>query len=130
VKESKGNVLVHCTTGKNIAPTIILAYMMMSSKTQNKHLPLAAALKYIKGKCISAQPIDQFLMQLVELEIELYDEPSMKIKGMKSGVGGGGSRAGVGRGGRGGRGGKGKRGNNNTIVNIKLNCYCIDDIVD
>lgn len=74
VKDEKSNVLVHCTTAKNIAPTIILAYMMMSSKNQNKHLPLAAALKYVKGKWIGAQPSDPFMEELVELEEELYDE--------------------------------------------------------
>lgn len=103
VKEEKKIAFVHCTSGKNIAPTILLAYMMMSSARQEKHLPLNKALQYVQSKAINAQPTDQFLEQLVDLEVELFEEPSIKIKRTSTG-------GGSGRGGRGGRGGKGKRG--------------------
>jgi hypothetical protein len=81
VKEDKSIILVHDGTGKNVAPTIILSYMLKSSKNQDKHLPLAAAIKFVQGKAISAQPIDEFLAQLVDLEVELYDDASVQVKG-------------------------------------------------
>ena len=101
VRDNKSVALVHCTTGKNIAPTIVLAHMMLSAASKEKHLSLAAALKHVKERAINAQPTDQFLEQLVELEVELFEDASVKVK--RSVPGGG-------RGGRGGRGGKGKRG--------------------
>ena len=36
VKDNNQKVFVHCTTGKNISPVIVLAYMMMSAKKQDK----------------------------------------------------------------------------------------------
>ncbi len=101
VKESKAIALVHCTTGKNISPTLLLAHMMLSAKKQDKHLPLLQAINYVQGRAPGSNPSEQFLAQLVDLEVELFEEASVKVKGAGRG---GGSR------GRGGRGGKGKRG--------------------
>ena len=98
VKDQQRVALIHDTTGKNISPTLVLAYMMLSAKRQDKHLPLAQALKFVQGKAPGAQPSEQFMEQLVELEVELFEDASIKIRRS------GGSR------GRGGRGGKGKRG--------------------
>ena len=56
VKESNRTALIHDTTGKNISPTLVLAYMMLSAKRQDKHLPLAQALKFVQGKAPGAQP--------------------------------------------------------------------------
>lgn len=102
VKEDANHkrALIFDVTGKNISPTLVLAYMMMSAKKQEKHLPLAQAIKFIQGKAPGSNPSEQFLVQLVDLEVELFEDASVKVKGR----GGGGSR------GRGGRGGKGKRG--------------------
>lgn len=106
VKEEKSAALIHCTLGKNIAPTLCVAYMLMAAKHGNKHLPLKQAISHIQGKNIGIVISDQFLNQLIDLEDQLFDETSMKPKGrvqrMVSGRGD--------RGGRGGRGGKGKRG--------------------
>ena len=98
VKEQQRVALIHDTTGKNISPTLVLAYMMLSAKRQDKHLPLSQALKFVQGKAPGAQPSEQFMEQLVELEVELFEDASIKIRGRGSGRG------------RGGRGGKGKRG--------------------
>ena len=97
-KEQNRIALLHDTTGKNISPTLLLAYMMLSAKRQDKHLPLSQALKFVQGKAPGAQPSEQFMEQLVELEVELFEDASIKIRGRGSGRG------------RGGRGGKGKRG--------------------
>jgi len=94
--------LVFDVNGKNIAPTLVLAYMMMSAKKHDKHLPLAQAIKFVQSKAPGSNPSPQFLAQLVELEVELFEDASVKVRGV--GGSGGGSR------GRGGRGGKGKRG--------------------
>jgi len=113
IKDDRSLIFVHCTEGKNIAPTMVLNYMLRSAKKQNKHLPLAQAIGFLSGKAPGISISDQFMLQLAALENELYDEVSVKVKGFsRSGIGGGhhGSRVGVGRGGRGGRGGKGKRG--------------------
>jgi hypothetical protein len=97
VKDSSTRIFVHCTSGHNIAPTIVLSYMLKSSKNQNKHLPLSQALKYIAGKAPGAEPENQFLSDLIDLEVELFEDASVN-KGRKSGGRGGYSR------------GKGKRG--------------------
>jgi protein-tyrosine phosphatase len=81
VKENKQIALVHCTTGKNISPTIILAYMMMSSQKQDKHLPLAKAIQYVQNKAPGASPSQQFLGQLIDLEVELFEDASVKLPG-------------------------------------------------
>jgi protein-tyrosine phosphatase len=99
VKERQGVALIHCTTGKNISPTLLLAYMLLSAKKQDKHLPLLKAIQFVQSKAPGSNPSEQFLEQLVDLEVELFEDASVKIKGR-----GGGGR------GRGGRGGKGKRG--------------------
>lgn len=101
VKDEKSNVLVHCTTGKSVAPTFVLAYMMTASARADKRLTLLMAIKFLNGKWMGMQPNDNFMGQLLDVEMELYEENSMRIVGRSSG---GGSR------GRGGRGGKGKRG--------------------
>jgi len=107
-KEERKLIFVHCTEGKNISPTIVLAYMMRSAKNQNKHLPLKQAHAWLGTKAPGIKVSDQFMQQLIDLEEELFDEVSVRLK--SGGRFGGGSRVGVGRGGRGGRGGKGKRG--------------------
>jgi protein-tyrosine phosphatase len=99
VKENKEFALVHCTTGKNISPTIILAYMMMSSHKQDKHLPLAKAIQYVQSKAPGASPSPQFLSQLIDLEVELFEDASVKVPGKRGTAG----RQGYTR-------GKGKRG--------------------
>ena len=101
VKEQRAVALIHCTTGKNISPTLLLAYMLLSAKRQDKHLPLLQAINFVQGRAPGSNPSEQFLAQLVDLEVELFEEASVKVKG--AGRGGGGR-------GRGGRGGKGKRG--------------------
>ena len=102
VKERSGIALIHCTTGKNISPTLLLAHMLLSAKKQDRHLPLLQAIKFVQGKAPGSNPSEQFLEQLVELEVELFEDASVKVKRTRG--------AGAGRGGRGGRGGKGKRG--------------------
>jgi len=48
---------------------MLLSYMMLSSKNQNKHLPLIQALKYVTGKAPGANPTDQSMQILIQLEI-------------------------------------------------------------
>lgn len=100
VKESNGSkkALIFDVTGKNVSPTLLLAYMMMSAKKQEKHLPLAQAIKFVQAKAPGSNPSEQFLAQLVELEVELFEDASVKVRGMRSGNS------------RDGRGGKGRRG--------------------
>jgi hypothetical protein len=90
--------LIFDVTGKNVSPTLLLAYMMMSAKKQEKHLPLAQAIKFVQAKAPGANPSEQFLAQLVELEVELFEDASVKVRGMRTGNS------------RDGRGGKGRRG--------------------
>jgi len=104
VKASQSQrILVHCTNGHGVSATIVLAYMLMSTHKQEKYLPLAKALEFLTGKEPAIKPSDDFLSELVNLEKDLYDTVSIKLK-----------RPGSGRGGRGGRGGhprgKGRRG--------------------
>jgi hypothetical protein len=145
IKADRSLIFVHCTEGKNIAPTIVLNYMMQSAKQQNKHLSLLQAYNFLGSKAPGIKVEDYFMEQLLgqcrggmhhrsllvhpvslltfivlvrrplscpsaEVEEDLFEETSIKIKGSGKKGFGGGSRAGVGRGGRGGRGGKGKRG--------------------
>jgi hypothetical protein len=61
------------TEGKNIAPTIVLNYMMQSAKKQNKHLPLLQAYNFLGAKAPGINVSDQFMAQLVDVEEELFD---------------------------------------------------------
>jgi len=103
--DSKSQCLIHCTYGKNISPTFVVAYMMMSSQKQNKHLPLSQALKYVTSKYPGVQLQQGMLNSLINLEEQLFEETSMTKVGVKS------HNSARGQGNlRGGRGGKGKRG--------------------
>jgi len=97
-------ILVHCTTGHCVSATIVLAYMLMSSRNQEKHLPLAKALEFLSGKEPAIKVSDDFLVELVALEKDLYDTVSIKLKRPGGGRGGGGG------GKRGHPRGKGRRG--------------------
>lgn len=91
---------------KSVAPTFVLAYMMMASSKAGKYLPLQKAHAFLKSKEPGADPTrnDHLMRQLIELESDLYDgETTMSV----ARSGGGGGRSG-GRGGK--RGGKGRRG--------------------
>merc|ERR1719223_1048381 len=95
VKEEKSAALVHCTLCKAVAPTFVLAYMMMASARADKYLPLQKAHAFLKSKEPGCDPTrnDNLMTQLIELEKELYDEATMSV-----------SRGGGGRG-KGGRSG-------------------------
>jgi len=73
VKSDEKVALIHCTTGKNISPTLVLAHMMISAKKQDKHLPLAKAIQFIQAKAPGANPSEQFMALLVDLEVELFE---------------------------------------------------------
>jgi len=99
VKEVKDKgdtkVLVHCDTGQSISPTLLLAYMMMASQRIEKHLSLQAAYRRINDMNPGAIPNDNFMNQLIELEEQLFDEVSMRMKGSRrGGTSGGGGRRG------------------------------------
>lgn len=79
-KSDKGKVLMHCTDGKSVGPTMMVAYMMMASQRQDKKLPLVKALDFVMSKEPYIQPNRNFMKQLIELEKDLYDEVSVKLK--------------------------------------------------
>lgn len=79
VKEEKQKALVHCTSGKSMAPAIVASYMLNASAKADKHLPLKKALDFIHSKRPGSCPNDNFTKQLIELEVELYDDASMRV---------------------------------------------------
>lgn len=92
VKADGKKALMFDEEGRNVVTTLTVAYMLYSSKKQEKYLPLQKALEFVASKEPSMKPSLDFLQQLCKLEMDLFDESSV--------------RTGGGRGGRGGRGGK------------------------
>lgn len=102
VKDKQSKALIHCTNCKSMAPAIMTAYMLIASQKADKYLPLKKALDHVHSKRVGSLPDDNLLRQLVDLEVELYEEASIKV--VRPGGGGGGRRGGKGRGGKGKRG--------------------------
>ncbi len=100
-KETGQRVLIFDESARSISPTIIIAYMMLASRRQEKYLPLSKALPHVQGKEPSVSPNDGFMRQLITLEEQLYEKVSMRIRGdgggrggRTGGGGGGGTRTG------------------------------------
>lgn len=114
-------ILVHCVDGGSVTGMVVVAYMLLASKRQNKNLTLEKAYDFIRGKDPLAEICEPFIEVLIELEVELYGQASIAKKakgrgGKKAsanfGSSGGGKDNRNGRGGRGGKykSGKGRRG--------------------
>lgn len=56
---------------------------MRSAKAQNKHLSLQQAINFLSAKAPGVQVPDYFLGQLADVEEELYDEISVKLRGSR-----------------------------------------------
>jgi len=103
VKDSNKKVLIHCTDGKSIAPSFIIAYIMKAFFSQGKQTTLAATFKFVGNKEPGMNPEDKLLEQLINLEKDLYDgQCTMRTNALQP------KRSNKRRGK--GRGGKGRRG--------------------
>ena len=49
VRDNKSVALVHCTTGKNIAPTIVLAHMIVVCRVQGEALIVSGRTQTCQG---------------------------------------------------------------------------------
>jgi len=79
-KDSYKKILVHCTNGKNISVSFIIAYILMASEKQGKQATLAAVYKFVGNKEPGIQPSDELLSQLIELEKDLFDgQQTMRV---------------------------------------------------
>ena len=77
LKAGNKKVLVYSSDMSWVA-TIVAAYMLQSSKALDKYLPLAKALEFLKTKDIMLDPAE-YLLDLVVLEEELFEEVSVKL---------------------------------------------------
>jgi hypothetical protein len=78
IKDAKGKVLVFDMNCRGVPATLVLSYMLHSSKKQDKYLPLKKALEYVAQKDMILKPNDSFLLHLASLEEELFEECSAR----------------------------------------------------
>lgn len=77
LKAGSKKVLVYSSDMSWVA-TIVASYMLQSSKALDKYLPLSKALEFLKAKDIMLDPAE-YLLDLVVLEEELFEEVSVKL---------------------------------------------------
>lgn len=79
-KDEGKKVLMFSEEGRNIVTTLTVAYMLYSGKKQEKYVPLQQALAFVAKKEPSMKPSIDFLEQLCKLEMDLFDESSVRTK--------------------------------------------------
>lgn len=72
-------LFLRVSEGKNIAPTIVLNYMMQSAKKQNKHLSLLQAYNFLGAKAPGIKVEDYFMEQLIGADTEQEQARKMGV---------------------------------------------------
>lgn len=95
--DEKCKVFMHCTDNEDLAPSFMLAYMLIAAFEKHKKLSLKDSMNHVNKKFEDAKmhvvsPNDGFMSKLISLEKKLFGTISMKlsqkpIKNMKSSAG-------------------------------------------